>query len=413
MGSGVASCGVLISTPYTSAAIPDKMAVFNKTLPLPASKPSMVNQPFIPVCRPYLTGREKAYVLDAVESGWISSAGQYLGRFEETFANLAGCQHGISCTNGTAAVHLALLAAGVGPGDRVVVPSFTMMASVFPILQQGARPVFVDCEPDLWTLDPATLAAVKGPVKAVMPVHIYGHPADMDPINEWAREHGAAVIEDAAEAHGALYRGRPVGALGDVAAFSFYANKVLTTGEGGMVTTNSEAMAGRAAYYRNLCFDKDPAKRFIHEEVGYNYRLTNVQAAIGLAQVEQAEILVAKRRGMAAKYLERLKDLQHLIQLPVERDWALNVYWMFGIVLRDGVKKSIPELSRGLKELGVDTRRFFFPGHKQPVMREFADSVQAPHSERLWERGLYLPSSSDLSDVEADRVVEALIEVMT
>ena len=359
-----------------------------------------------------LAGREREYAAAAVESGWTSSAGEYLTRFEASFSRFAGCAHGIACANGTAAVHLALLAAGVGKGDRVVIPSFTMMASVFPALVQGAEPVFVDCDRDTWTLDPTTLDGVSGPVKAVMPVHIYGHPCDMDPINRWAGATGAVVIEDAAEAHGATYHGRPCGSLGQLAAFSFYANKIITCGEGGMVTTNDAQMAERARYYRNLCFDKDPLKRFIHEDVGYNFRLTNVQAAIGLAQTEEADRLVAMRRGMAAKYLARLADDSDLIQLPVEKPWAKNSYWMFGVVIRDHVRVNAAEAQKRLTELGVDTRRFFFPAHLQPILKGRIAPVTAPVSEHLWERGIYLPSSSDLTDDEADQVCAALRTVL-
>ncbi len=364
----------------------------------------------ISVCRPFFVGREAEYAKTAVESGWISSAGKFLTEFENKFSAYVGCSDGVACSNGTAAVHLALLSAGVKAGDRVVVPSFTMMASVFPISLQGAEPVFVDCDPETWTLDPAALDAISGPIKAIMPVHIYGHPCDMAPIVAWAKQRGAIVIEDAAEAHGALYHGRPAGSLGDLAAFSFYANKIITCGEGGMVTTNRAELAERARYYRNLCFDRDPSKRFIHEDIGYNFRLTNVQAAIGLAQTEAAVELVAMRRAMARKYLDRLRPLENFIQLPVERPWAKNSYWMFGVVLRPGVKVNAAIAQKQLLELGIDTRRFFFPGHMQPVYRHLP-KVSAPVSEMLWERGIYLPSSSDLGDEEADQVVDALKQV--
>lgn len=363
---------------------------------------------FIPVCRPYLTGTEKVYVSDALETGWISSAGKYIERFEQQFSSFVGSRYGVACSNGTAAVYLALQAAGVGKGDKVVVPSFTMMASVFPIIHLGADPIFVDCDPNHWTLNPAELEKIKGPVKAVMPVPIYGHPCDMDPIVAWAAKKGAVVIEDAAEAHGALYKGRPVGSLGDIAAFSFYANKVLTTGEGGMVTTNNEAFAKKAAYYRNLCFSPDPAKRFIHEDVGHNFRMTNLHAAIGCAQMDKADELVNLRINMAQRYLKRLKHLQEHFALPVQEEWAKNVYWMFGIVLRQDSAMSAEALQRRLGEFGVDTRRFFFPGHLQPVFKEFGKGIQAPVSENLWNKGIYLPSSSDLTDDEMDQVVSAL-----
>lgn len=362
----------------------------------------------IPVCRPCFIGNEVAYAHEAVASGWISSAGKFLTAFEREFARFAGCDEGVACCNGTAAVHLALLAAGVGAGDRVVVPSFTMMASVFPIVQLGAVPVFVDCDPETWTLDPDALQEVRGPVKAVMVVHIYGQPCDVDPVAAWAAERGAVVFEDAAEAHGATYKGRRVGALGELAAFSFYSNKIISCGEGGMVTTSRPELAERVRYYRNLCFDRDPDRRFIHEDLGYNFRLSNVQAAIGLAQTERADELVAMRQAMARKYRERLAGLAEHIQLPPQTPWAENVHWMFGVVLRDRSGPRAQEVRRRLAARGVETRNFFYPGHLQPCLREFAAGVRAPVSESLYDFGLYLPSSSDLTDDEADRVTAAL-----
>jgi perosamine synthetase len=373
--------------------------------------------PLIPVSRTVFVGKETEYAAEAVKSGWISSNGRYLRQFEETFARWVGCGHGVACTNGTAAVHLALLAAGVGPGDRVVVPSFTMMASVFPIVSVGAIPVFVDCDPETWCLDVNRLREIEGPVKAVMAVHIYGHPCDMDAIVAWAAERSAVVIEDAAEAHGATYRGRPVGSLGDLAAFSFYANKIITCGEGGIVTTDDPKLAERVQSFRNLCFDKDPRRRFIHGDVGYNFRMSNVHAAIALAQTEHADELVAMRRAVAGKYLERLRGLEDAVQLPVERPWAKNVYWVFGLLFREHLGIDAGEAAARLLELGVETRRFFYPGHQQPVFRDssrFKDVVRAsaPVTEALWQRGLYLPSPSDLTDAEVDRVVAALHSIL-
>ena len=368
----------------------------------------------IPVCRPYLVGKEKEYAARAIEDGWISSAGEYLSKFERSFAQFVECREGVACANGTAAVYLALQVAGVGPGDRVVVPTFTMMASIFPIMMLGAIPVYVDCEADTFNLDATKLESIAGDIKAIMVVHIYGHPCDMDPIVAWARTKNAVVIEDAAEGQGALYKGKKVGALGDIAAFSFYANKVLTCGEGGMITTNNAHYAERARYYRNLCFETDPEKRFIHDEVGMNFRMTNVQAAIGYAQVEKADLLVEMRIEMARKYLKRLQSLTHKIQLPVEKPWAKNVYWMFGIVIKESTGLDAPTVVSRLRDLGVDTRRFFFPAHQQPFMKKIPAAktdIHAPVSERLWKQGLYLPSSSDLTDLEADSVATALARV--
>lgn len=367
---------------------------------------------FIPVSRPVMIGNEAKYVMNALETGWISSAGDYITSFESKFAHWVKSQHGVACSNGTASVLLAMRAAGVGAGDRVVVPTFTMMASIFPIVMLGAIPVFVDCEADTWNMDTNLLQNVDGPVKAIMVVHIYGHPVDMDPVNAFAKSKNAIVIEDAAEAHGALYKGKPTGSLSDIAAWSFYSNKVITTGEGGMVTTDSAHYAERSRYYRNLCFDPNPDKRFIHEEIGFNYRMTNLQAAIGVAQMENADKLVDMRRAMAHRYLERLEGLTDYIQLPVEKEWAKNVYWMFGIVLRDSVKANAPEIMKRLSAQGIDTRRFFCPAHMQSCLAEFSQKTVAPRSEHLWEKGLYLPSSADLTDDEANTVVKELHSVL-
>ncbi|RYZ70256.1 MAG: DegT/DnrJ/EryC1/StrS aminotransferase family protein [Proteobacteria bacterium] len=372
-----------------------------------------MSKTFIPVSRPVMIGNEAKYVMNALQTGWISSAGEYITSFESKFAQWVHADHGVACSNGTASVYLALRAAGVGSGDRVVVPTFTMMASIFPIVMLGAIPVFVDCEADTWNIDTQLLQNIDGRVKAIMVVHIYGHPVDMDPVHAFARSKNAVVIEDAAEAHGALYKGKPTGALSDIAAWSFYSNKVITTGEGGMVTTNSSSYAERSKYYRNLCFDPNPDKRFIHEEIGFNYRMTNLQAAIGLGQMENADRLVEMRRSMASKYLERLSGLTDYIQLPVEKEWAKNVYWMFGLVLRDSVKADAPEIMKRLATRGVDTRRFFCPAHIQPCLAEFSDNVKAPRSEHLWQKGLYLPSSADLTENEADIVAEELRAVLS
>ncbi len=368
----------------------------------------------LPVSRPFFAGNEERYVSQALASRWISSSGEFIERFESSFSTFVECREGVACSNGTCAVHLALVSAGIKAGDRVVVPTFTMMASIFPIVQLGAIPVFVDCDKETWTMDASKLSLIEGPVHAVLPVHIYGHPCDMDPILEWAKARKAIVIEDAAEAHGATYKGKKVGSLGDLSAFSFYANKIITCGEGGMVTTNRKDLAERARYFRNLCFDLDPNKRFIHQDVGYNFRMTNVQAAIGLAQTEHATELVKRRQEMARKYQQRLSILENKLQLPAEKDWATNVFWMFGVVLRPETGLDAVTVSRRLREAGVETRRFFCPAHLQPSLKSLLEeeAISAPVSESLWERGFYLPSSSDLSDAEADHVFNSLKKIL-
>jgi len=363
----------------------------------------------IPVSRPFLFGNEKNAVFQAVESGWISGAGNFIGDFETEFSSKVGCRFGVACSNGTAAVHLALMAAGVGPNDRVVVPSFTMMASVFPIIQLGAIPVFVDADPMTWTLDPDQLKRIRAPIKAVLAVHIYGHPCEMGPLLHWATENRAIVIEDAAEAHGARYCDRPAGSLGKMACFSFYSNKVVTCGEGGMVTTNDRELAERVRLVGNLGFGSE---RFVHETLGYNYRMSNVLAAIGFEQTKHFDGLVDLRRKMANEYLTRLSDLSDFIQLPIEAAWAKNVYWMFGVVLKKSVAFGADELQHRLSDWGIETRRFFCPGHLQPAIANRFEGGAFPIAERLWERGLYLPSSPDLTKEEFDCVEFALREAL-
>ncbi len=367
---------------------------------------------FLPVCSPSLDGNEERYVLDALRTGWISSAGEYVRRFEEGFAAWCGRRFGISTTSGTTALHLALRALGIGPGDEVILPDFTMVASLFAVLYVGARPVFVDVEPDTWNIDPEQIeAAVTPRTRAIMPVHIYGHPCDMDPIMAIAARHGLAVVEDAAEAHGAEYRGRRCGSFGVLNAFSFFANKILTTGEGGMVVTDDESLAERCRYYRNLCFPLTGSRDYIHDDLGYNFRLTNLQAAVGVAQLERAGELVRRRRAVARAYLERLSGVPG-VQLPVERPGVVNVYWMFGIVV-DAAAYGMDRdaLTETLRREGIDSRPFFKPLHRQKVLAGCGQAATAGGfrvTERLAAGGLYLPTGPVITEKEIDRVAEAI-----
>lgn len=369
----------------------------------------------IPVCEPSLDGNELAYVTDAVRSGWISSGGDYLTRFEEGFAAYVGVAHGIGTTNGTTALHLALAALGVGPGDEVIVPDFTMISSAFAVCYCGAMPVFVDADPDTWNMDVTKVAAKIGPrTKAIMAVHIYGHPTDMDPLSALAKEHGIPLLEDAAEAHGAEYKGRRCGSLGDLAAFSFYANKAITTGEGGMVVTSDAALAEECRLLRNLAFPRTGGRVYRHDRIGFNYRMSNLQGALGLAQLERIDTYVTARRAHAARYNERLAGLA-AVQLPVERPWAKNSYWMYGIVLGDAARLGRDDLARRLAAEGIETRPFFQPMHDQPALVRYgiAKGDAYPVSDRLAARGLYLPSGSDLADADIDRVCAALVKELS
>ncbi|MEO8349314.1 MAG: DegT/DnrJ/EryC1/StrS family aminotransferase, partial [Acidobacteriota bacterium] len=284
----------------------------------------------IPVWEPVLDGNEKRYVLDCLETNWISSLGSYLTRFEESVATYCGVPHGVACSSCTTALHLALVALGIGPGDEVLVPDFTLIVSANTVIQAGARPVLVDVDPKTWCLDPARLEEKIGPrTRAVMPVHMYGHPCDMPAIGEIARRRGLLVIEDCAEAHGAEIDGRKVGSFGDAACFSFYGNKILTTGEGGMVLCRDAALAAKLRLLRNQAFAEP---RFVHREIGYNYRLTNVQAAIGLAQSEKVVEKIEKKREIARWYAEAFAGVPD-VELPWEAPNARNVYWMYGVKL--------------------------------------------------------------------------------
>jgi perosamine synthetase len=362
----------------------------------------------IPVSEPLLDERALAYVEEAVRSGWVSSEGRFIAEFERRWANYCGASDGVAVCNGTVALELAMAALNLPAGSEVILPSFTIISCVAAVLRAGCQPVLVDCEPDTWCLDVAEVRRkVTSRTRALMPVHIYGHMADMTPLMELAREFNLTVVEDAAEAHGAEYKGRRAGGIGTMGCFSFYANKIVTTGEGGMIVTNDEKLAERARGLRNLAFRRD--QRFLHNELGYNFRMTNLQAAIGLAQVEQIENHIERKRRMAAAYRERLRQIKG-IQLPVERAGVKNVYWMYGIVLDESISMNAAELGARLKEQGVDTRPFFMGMHEQPVLREsglFAGESY-PVTERIARRGLYLPSGLGLKEPEIDHVCEAL-----
>jgi perosamine synthetase len=364
----------------------------------------------IPVWEPVLDGNEKRYVLDCLETNWISSLGSYITRFEETMARWCGVPHAVACSSCTTGLHLALTALGIGPGDEVLIPDFTLIVSANAVIQAGARPVLVDADPKTWCIDPAKIEAKVGPrTRAIMPVHMYGHPCDMEAILSIARRHGLLVIEDCAEAHGARIGDRPVGSFGDAACFSFYGNKILTTGEGGMVLCSDPALADRMRLLRNQAFDHP---RFVHREIGFNYRLTNVQAAIGLAQAEKADEKVEKKREIARWYAEAFAGVED-VELPWEAPGAKNVYWMYGVKLGDTFRRGRDGVMAAMKEKGVETRAFFCPMHRQPVFQKsdprFPDvSGEYPVSDDLWKRGLYLPSGLGLTRVQVEEVVEKL-----
>lgn len=366
------------------------------------------------VCEPLMKGNELKYVTEAVETNWISAQGRFVSEFEEKFSAFCDTKYGISTTSGTTALHLALHILGIGPGDEVIIPSFTMVACAYPITYTGAKPVFVDSEKETWNLDPSKIEdMITKRTKAIMAVHLYGFPAEMDWINDIAEDYGLWVVEDSAEAHGATYKGKKTGSLGDLGCWSFYANKIIMTGEGGMITTNNETLAEKARYYKDLCFLKN--KRFWHKDIGFNYRMTNLQAAIGVAQMEYADELVELRRKNAYSYNKLITELSEIhsgLILPPEKDYAKNVYWMYSILVAKEFGISRDELRVALRKKGIETRRFFYPLHTQPIYRDRDDSQNYPVAETLSETGINLPSSSGLQENDIAFVVQTIVDTV-
>lgn len=367
----------------------------------------------IPVSEPLLNGNERRYVNECLDSGWISSEGPFSRKFEEQFAKRVGRRHGIAVCNGSAALEAAVAALGIGPGDEVILPSFTIISCAAAVIRSGATPVLVDSDSNTWNLDPSNLESLVSPrTKAIMVVHIYGLPVDMDPVLTVAARHGLHIIEDAAEMHGQTYRDKPCGSFGSISTFSFYPNKNVTTGEGGMIVTDDEALAERCRGLRNLCFQ--PAKRFVHEELGWNMRMSNLNAALGLAQLERIDEFIARKRHIGAQYNMLLADIDG-VQLPVPlTDYAENIYWVYGIVLEEGLPVGVEEIMTRLADWGVETRPFFWPMHRQPVfcrMGMFA-GITCAVAERLGRRGLYLPSGLTLCDEQIERVAKTFREVL-
>jgi len=362
----------------------------------------------IPVFEPIIGEEEIEAVVEALRRGEISGTfGKSITDFEQGYADYCGCKFGIAATNGTAALQLAVAAADIGPGDEVLVSSCTNIATALAIFHNGAIPVPVDSEDVSWNLNLDLVEALITPkTKAILPVHLYGHPVDMDALMKIARRHHLTVIEDCAESHGAKCRGRMTGSFGDMGCFSFYANKVITTGEGGMVVTNNENLAKRLHLLRNLGFT---TPRFWHEVAGYNFRMTGYQAAMGLVQLGKIDQIIAEKRRVAQTYSRNLQSIPG-IQLPVELEWAFNVYWMYAVVVKPEFGLTRDELAKALWADGIETRTFFCPMNQQPFLKSQPGfrAVPCPVADRLWETGLYLPSTWNLSDAVIGRIAESL-----
>ena len=368
---------------------------------------------FIPVNSPLIDGSESDYLQKCIETGWISSEGPFVEDFEHEFANLCNRKHAVAVSSGSAALELAVHALGVNKGDEVILPTFTIISCVAPLIRIGAIPVLVDAHPLTWNIDVDQIEQkITSKTKAIMAVHIYGLPVDMDPLISLAKKHGLMIIEDAAEAHGLLYKDKICGSFGDVSTFSFYPNKLITTGEGGMVLTDDDRIAEKCKSLRNLCFQNN--QRFIHEEIGWNFRMTNMQAALGLAQIERLDEFINKKRSMGKKYNALLKGLNN-IQLPLkETSYSENIYWIYGLVLDENFLVNADSIMEKLKKSGIGTRPYFWPIHNQPVLKklDLFKNDSFPVAERIARKGFYIPSGLGLTDSEINRVSSELWAIL-
>jgi perosamine synthetase len=368
---------------------------------------------FIPVCEPFLNGNEKKYVEDCVTSGWISSTGKYVTIFEEEFAKFCNAKYAVAVSNGTVALHLALVACDIKAGDEVIIPDFTMIASAFAICYTGARPVFVDVNPETWNIDFNKIEEkINSKTKAIMPVSIFGQPCEMDKINKLAKKYNLIVIEDAAESHGAIYNGKKTGNLADITAFSFFANKNLTTGEGGMVVTNNFELYNKIKYYKNLCFPLTGPREYIHHDIGFNYRISNIHAAIGCAQLEKANEYIEMRKRNALIYQNKLKDTRGISFQGINKNTE-SVYWMNAILVnREEYGHTRDELIEYLNMNSIETRLLFIGMHKQPSLEKFGCDMSGEYivTEYLTNNGLYLPSASNLKSNEIEYVCDLIIK---
>jgi perosamine synthetase len=368
---------------------------------------------YIPVNQPLLDGNEKKYLAECIDSGWISSEGPFVSKFEEQFALLVNRRYAIAVSNGSVALDAAIVALGISGGDEVILPTFTIISCASAIIRAGAIPVVVDSDPITWNMDVSQIEnKITKRTKAIMVVHIYGLPVEMDLINALASKYGLYIIEDAAELIGQTYKGTPCGSFGTISTFSFYPNKHITSGEGGMIVTDDPVLAERCRSLRNLCFQNH--KRFVHEEMGWNFRMTNLQAAVGLAQLERLEDFLKRKRFMGKFYSENLADIPGL-QLPLsETSYAENIYWVYGLILNDEVKFDAEEIMKKLNEFKIGTRPFFWPMHSQPVFQRLGlfDKVTCPVAERMAVRGFYIPSGLTIDELQMLKVVNSIREVM-
>jgi perosamine synthetase len=368
---------------------------------------------FIPVNEPVLNGNEKRYLIECIDTGWISSEGPFVERFEREFAARVDRKHGVAVTNGTAAIDSAVEVLGFAPGDEIILPTFAIISCINQIIRARIVPVLVDSDPQTWNMDISQVEAkITSRTRAIMVVHIYGLPVDLDPVLDIARRHGLRIIEDAAEMHGQTYKGHPCGSFGDISVFSFYPNKHITTGEGGMIVTNDDHLAAECRSLRNLCFQ--PQKRFRHDRLGWNFRMTNLQAAVGIAQLERLSEFVQRKRAMGAAYQSGLAYIPGL-QLPLpQTDYGQNIYWVFGLLLDIEVSFDAEEAMARLAKMGVGTRPFFWPMHEQPVFQSIGlfDGEHYPVAENMARRGFYIPSGLGLTADQQETVIACVHKLM-
>lgn len=368
---------------------------------------------FIPVNEPLLNGNEKKYLCECIDTGWISSEGPFVKKFEQKMSTLVHRKYGIAVSNGTAALEVAVRALGIGEGDEVIMPAFTIISCAMAVTKAGAVPVLIDSDLYTWNMNVNEIEAkITKKTRAIMIVHLYGLPADVDKILVLAKKYNLKVIEDAAEMHGQTYNGTPCGSFGDISTFSFYPNKHITTGEGGMVVTDDEQIAERCKFLRNLCFRKDV--RYIHDEISDNYRFTNLQAAVGLAQLERLDEFIEKKRQMGRYYTERLQNIKGLI-LPIDKtDYAENIYWVYGILLDHDIQADNRTVQKLLGEEGIGSRTFFWSIHEQPVYQKqglFVNEMY-PNAEYLARKGFYIPSGLALTKAQMEKVADIVIKVI-
>lgn len=363
----------------------------------------------ISIANPVFNGNEKKYLMECIDTGWVSANGRFINEFEEKFAKFCGTKYAIACSNGTVTLHLILVAMGIGPGDEVIMPTLTYIATANAVRYCGATPVFVDSEEGTFNMDPQKLEEkITERTKAIMPVHLYGLPADMKPIMEIASKHGIPVVEDAAEAHGAEYHGQKVGSFGLASSFSFFGNKIITCGEGGMITTNDEQLYQRMKLLKGQAVS--PQKRYWHVDVGYNYRMTNMQAAIGLGQLENIDWHMNQRKRVADLYKKYLQGAEKYLKLQKVPDNSKSVYWMSNVILQDAVKKERDEVMCEMEKCDIEMRPVFYPMHIMPPY--FDEKASYPIAEKLGARGISLPSHAMLQEEDVKYICDCLKRIV-